>query len=150
LRWHARFVTEATPSFLRAQIALAALGELRDGSDAARRLLQELATRRSARLASAMTKWDYRTVVLTGGFMGRHKEELDGQALETQFDDLGKDGWELCWILMPVGTRSSLRTGGRSGERAGRVAHLRRVRAHLGRTRTPTTIGAPTRTAWAS
>jgi hypothetical protein len=23
-----------------------------------------------------MTKWDYKTVVLTGGFMGRQKEEL--------------------------------------------------------------------------
>ena len=47
-----------------------------------------------------MTKWDYKTVVLTGGFMGRHKEELNREALERQFDALGQDGWELCWILM--------------------------------------------------
>jgi hypothetical protein len=45
LRWHARFVTEAAPSLFRAQIALAALVELRAGSDAARNLLLELATR---------------------------------------------------------------------------------------------------------
>jgi hypothetical protein len=25
-------------------------------------------------------QWDYKTVVLTGGFMGRHKEELDRAA----------------------------------------------------------------------
>jgi hypothetical protein len=39
LRWHARYVTERWPSLLRAQIALAALGELRAGSEAARRVL---------------------------------------------------------------------------------------------------------------
>jgi hypothetical protein len=47
-----------------------------------------------------MTKWDYKTVVLTGGFMGRHKEELKRQDLEKEFDALGQDGWELSWILM--------------------------------------------------
>jgi integrase len=34
-------------------------------------------------------KWDYKTVVLTGGFMGRHKEELRRDLLEQQFDQLG-------------------------------------------------------------
>jgi hypothetical protein len=42
LRWHARFVTEASPSLLRAQIALAALSELRAGSETAKKLLLEL------------------------------------------------------------------------------------------------------------
>jgi hypothetical protein len=42
LRWHARFVTEVSPSLLRAQIALAALAELRGGSEAAKRVLLEL------------------------------------------------------------------------------------------------------------
>jgi hypothetical protein len=41
LRWHARYVSEAAPSLLQAQIALAALGEIRAGSDLARRLLGE-------------------------------------------------------------------------------------------------------------
>jgi hypothetical protein len=44
LRWHTRFVAEKSPSLLRAQIALAALGELRAGSDGANRLLFELAS----------------------------------------------------------------------------------------------------------
>jgi hypothetical protein len=47
-----------------------------------------------------MTEWDYKTVVLTGGFMGRPKEELRRDILEQQFDALGRDGWELSWILM--------------------------------------------------
>jgi Domain of unknown function (DUF4177) len=44
--------------------------------------------------------WDYKTIVLTGGFMGRHKEELKRADLEKQFDELGADGWELVWVLM--------------------------------------------------
>jgi hypothetical protein len=47
-----------------------------------------------------MQRWDYKTVVLTGGFMGRHKEELRRSDLEREFDALGQDGWELTWILM--------------------------------------------------
>ena len=43
LRWHARFVTEASASLVRAQIALTALAELRVGSDAATKQLRELA-----------------------------------------------------------------------------------------------------------
>jgi hypothetical protein len=43
LRWR-RFVAEARPSLLRAQIALAALIESRGGSDAAKRMLQALAS----------------------------------------------------------------------------------------------------------
>jgi hypothetical protein len=45
-------------------------------------------------------RWDYKTVVLTGGFMGRHKDELRRDVLEQQFDALGQEGWELVWILM--------------------------------------------------
>ena len=45
-------------------------------------------------------KWDYKTIVLTGGFMGRHKEELRRDHLEQQFDQLGSEGWELAWVLM--------------------------------------------------
>ena len=32
--------------------------------------------------------------------MGRHKDELRRDALELQFDELGREGWELSWILM--------------------------------------------------
>jgi hypothetical protein len=45
LRWHARYVSQASPSLLTAQIALAALAELRAGSEAAKRVLHELATK---------------------------------------------------------------------------------------------------------
>ena len=45
-------------------------------------------------------QWDYTTIVLTGGFMGRHKEELKRSALEEQLDQLGSEGYELCWVLM--------------------------------------------------
>jgi hypothetical protein len=38
-----------------------------------------------------VTKWDYKTVVLTGGFMGRDKDELNRDALEKQFDALGSE-----------------------------------------------------------
>jgi hypothetical protein len=47
-----------------------------------------------------MPKRDNTTVVLPGGFLGRHKEELKRSDLETQFDALGREGWELSWILM--------------------------------------------------
>jgi hypothetical protein len=40
LRWHSRFVSEASPSLLQAQIALAAL---RAGGESARKVLLELA-----------------------------------------------------------------------------------------------------------
>jgi hypothetical protein len=46
LRWYARYVTEAAPSLLRAQIALAALGEVRTGSEQARKVLLGLAAHR--------------------------------------------------------------------------------------------------------
>lgn len=46
------------------------------------------------------TTWDYKTVVLTGGFMGRKSEELDRPRLEQQFDELGRQGYEFCWALM--------------------------------------------------
>jgi hypothetical protein len=39
LRWHARFVTESAPPLLRAQISLAALAELRAGSEPAKEVL---------------------------------------------------------------------------------------------------------------
>jgi hypothetical protein len=48
LRWHARYVSETAPSLLDTQIALAALSDLRSGSDRAGSILMELAAGRSA------------------------------------------------------------------------------------------------------
>ncbi len=47
-----------------------------------------------------MTKWDYKTIVLTGGFMGRHSDELRRDDLDQPFNALGTEGYELAWILM--------------------------------------------------
>jgi hypothetical protein len=49
---------------------------------------------------STRARWDYHTVVMTGGFLGRHKEELDRAEFERHLDELGQDGWELCWVLL--------------------------------------------------
>jgi hypothetical protein len=48
LRWLARFVSEAAPSLMQAQMALSALSELRADSAAPKRLLLELAAREGA------------------------------------------------------------------------------------------------------
>jgi Domain of unknown function (DUF4177) len=47
-----------------------------------------------------MTTWDYKTVVLTHGFMGYTKGELDRIKFEAALDELGRDGFELSWVFM--------------------------------------------------
>jgi hypothetical protein len=49
---------------------------------------------------AAMQQWDYTTRVLTGGFMGRHKDELNRPAFEQELDVLGREGWKLTHILL--------------------------------------------------
>lgn len=44
-------------------------------------------------------RYEYKTVVPTGGFMGRHKEELKRSDLDQQLATLGAEGWELSWVL---------------------------------------------------
>lgn len=46
------------------------------------------------------TVWDYKTVVLSHGFMGWTKDELDRPRFEAALDELGKDGFELIWVFM--------------------------------------------------
>jgi Domain of unknown function (DUF4177) len=46
------------------------------------------------------TMWDYKTVVLTHGFMGYHKGELDRPKFELSLDELGREGYELTWVFM--------------------------------------------------
>jgi hypothetical protein len=48
LRWFGRYLSEREPGLLRAQIALAALAELRGGSDAAGGILVKLVDSRAA------------------------------------------------------------------------------------------------------
>jgi hypothetical protein len=45
-------------------------------------------------------QYEYKTVVLSGGFVGLHKEELDRADLDRQLGELGAEGWDLCWALM--------------------------------------------------
>ena len=52
------------------------------------------------RVKGEETRLEYKTLVLTGGFLGRHKEELNRPALDRQLAALGQEGWELCWTLM--------------------------------------------------
>jgi len=51
-------------------------------------------------VTESTTTWDYTTTVLTHGFMGRHKGELDRKVFEQQLDVLGRQGYELCWVFM--------------------------------------------------
>lgn len=46
------------------------------------------------------TQWDYKTIVQTGGFMGRKSEELDRKKFESTLDELGQQGFELVWVMM--------------------------------------------------
>ena len=61
---------------------------------------EHAAGRQERDLAYDGGKWDYETVVLTGGFLGRHKEELDRDTFEAQLDQLGAQGFELTWVLL--------------------------------------------------
>ena len=47
----------------------------------------------------ALQQWDYRTIVLAGNAEGRPTDELKRPALEQQLDELGDQGFELCWVL---------------------------------------------------
>lgn len=44
--------------------------------------------------------YEYRTAVLTGGFMGRHREELRRDDLEKELNAAGREGWELRHVLV--------------------------------------------------
>jgi len=45
-------------------------------------------------------KIDYKTIVQTGGFMGRKSEELDRKKFEATLDELGQQGYDLAWVMM--------------------------------------------------
>src|SRR5687768_4163876 len=68
-----------------------------------------------------MQQWDYTTRVLTGGFMGRHKDVLNRPPFEQELDELGREGWKLTHILIEQslhgekdGPRDDLPTAARS------------------------------------
>ena len=46
-----------------------------------------------------MASYEYRTDVITHGFLGRKDEELDREALEKRLNELGAEGWEFDKLL---------------------------------------------------
>jgi hypothetical protein len=46
-----------------------------------------------------MPTYEYRTDVITHGFLGRKDEELDRGALEKRLNELGAEGWEFDKLL---------------------------------------------------
>ena len=69
---------------------------------------------------TAGATYEYKTTVLTGGFMGRHKEELRRSDLDRQLAEAGREGWDLVHVLM----EQSLQ-----GEKDGHVLIFRRFAA---------------------
>lgn len=46
-----------------------------------------------------MPAYEYTTEILTHGFMGRNRDELDRAALENKMNAMGAEGWELEKVL---------------------------------------------------
>jgi Domain of unknown function (DUF4177) len=49
-----------------------------------------------------MATWEYTTTVITHGFMGRQREELNRKELEQKLSELGAEGWELATVFLDV------------------------------------------------
>ena len=49
-----------------------------------------------------MATWEYTTTVITHGFMGRQREELNREDLEKALAELGSQGWELATVFLDV------------------------------------------------
>jgi Domain of unknown function (DUF4177) len=49
-----------------------------------------------------MPTYEYRTEVLTHGFLGRKDEELDRQDFESRLNELGGAGWEFEKLITQV------------------------------------------------
>lgn len=45
-------------------------------------------------------QFDYATEVMTHGLLGYHKGELDRKEFDKRLDQLGREGYELCWVFM--------------------------------------------------
>jgi hypothetical protein len=65
-----------------------------------------------------MATYEYRTEVLTHGFLGRKEEELDRKEFEERLNELGAQGWEFEKLLTHVALH---------GEKDGHVLIFKRV-----------------------
>jgi hypothetical protein len=63
-----------------------------------------VAPAQAARPASIarMPAYEYTTVVMTHGFMGRKAEELDRSEFERHLNEMGAGGWELEKVLLDM------------------------------------------------
>ena len=66
-----------------------------------------------------MASYEYRTEVLTHGFLGRKEDELDRSELEKRLNALGAEGWEFEKLLTSMALH---------GEKDGHVLIFRRER----------------------
>jgi hypothetical protein len=66
-----------------------------------------------------MASYEYRTDVITHGFLGRKDEELDREALEKRLNELGAEGWEFDKLLPNLALH---------GEKDGHLLVFRRAR----------------------
>jgi hypothetical protein len=66
-----------------------------------------------------MPNYEYRTEVLTHGFLGRKEEELDRKAFEERLNALGGEGWEFEKMLTAMALH---------GEKDGHLLVFKRVR----------------------
>ena len=49
-----------------------------------------------------MATWEYKTSVITHGFMGRQSEERNRKELDDELARLGVEGWELATVFLDV------------------------------------------------
>jgi hypothetical protein len=49
-----------------------------------------------------MPDWEYTTAVITHGFMGRHREEVNRSEVEKMLNELGAEGWELSHVFFDL------------------------------------------------
>ena len=66
-----------------------------------------------------MPSYEYRTEVLTHGFLGRKDEELDRGELENKLNELGAEGWEFDKLIENLALH---------GEKDGHLLIFRRAR----------------------
>jgi hypothetical protein len=66
-----------------------------------------------------MPNYEYRTEVLTHGFLGRKEEELDRKAFEERLNALGGEDWEFEKMLTDMALH---------GEKDGHLLVFKRVR----------------------
>lgn len=45
-------------------------------------------------------RYEYTTESMTHGLLGYHKGEIDRKEFDKRLDELGQQGYELCWVFL--------------------------------------------------